>query len=158
MADIARTARSVDSRLEAEFAGGVYADSAFIRAHSDFRRRNGLLPGAFTGRDTLPSMLAPGEMVLNPRQIARVKFNAGFDAFKGAGIPNYATGGFIGGAAPAAAPVSVSPQPVTVQIVLNNSGIVESDIKGVLVNGLKNSDVQVELVKAYDKGKTRARS
>ena len=45
---------------------------------------------------------------------------------------------------------------MTVQIVLNNSGIVESDIKGVLVNGLKQPDVQVELVKAYDKGKTRA--
>jgi len=153
MADVARMAKSVDTRLEAEFAGGVYADRSFIRAHSEFRRRNGLLSGAFTGRDTLPSILAPGEMVLNPKQIAHVKFNAGFDAFKGAGIPNYATGGMIGSPAPASTPVSVSPQPVTVQIVLNNSGIVES----VLVNGLKSSDVQVELVKAYDKGKTRTR-
>jgi hypothetical protein len=64
----------------------------------------------------------------------------------------------IGSRAPSSAPVSLTPQPVTVQIVLNNSGIVESDIKGVLVNGLKSPDVQVELVKAYDKGKTRARS
>ena len=159
MAEVARMAGKVDARLEAEFAGGVFADRAFIRQHADFKRRNGLLPGGWTGRDTLPSMLAPGEMVLNPKQIARVKFNAGFDAFKGAGIPNYAAGGFIGGPAASPAPsLAPAPQPVTVQIVVANSGMVESDIKGVLVNGLKSSDVQVELVKAYDKGKTRARN
>lgn len=158
MADVARAAGKVDSRLEAEFAGGVFADRAFIRQHADFKRRNGMLAGQFTGRDTLPSMLAPGEMVLNPRQIERVKLNAGFDAFRGAGIPNYATGGYIGASdSPGIVPASSAPQPVSVQIVLNNSGIVESDIKGVLVNGLKSTDVQVELVKAYDKGKTRAR-
>jgi hypothetical protein len=150
-------AGKVDTRLEAEFATGVYADAAFIRQHADFKRRNGLLSGAFTGRDTLPSMLAPGEMVLNPKQIARVKFNAGFDAFKGAGIPNYAAGTFVGPSASASPPVVASAGPVTVQIVVSNSGMVESDIKGVLVNGLKSSDVQVELVKAYDKGKTRTR-
>lgn len=156
MADTARMANKVDTRLNAEFAGGVFADRAFIRQHRDFKRRNGLLPGGWTGRDTLPSLLAAGEMVLNPRQIDRVRANAGFDAFRGAGIPNYATGTFVGGSstAPAAGPAA---QPVTVQIVLNNSGLVESDIKGVLVNGLKQPDVQVELVRAYDKGKTRAR-
>jgi hypothetical protein len=155
MADMARAANSVNTRLEAEFATGVFADRAFIRQHADFKRRNGLLAGGWTGRDTLPSMLAAGEMVLNPKQIDRVRSNAGFDAFRGAGIPNYASGTFVGpstSVAPAAAA-----QPVTVQIVLNNSGLVESDIKGVLVNGLKQPDVQVELVKAYDKGKTRAR-
>lgn len=157
LADQARMANSVNTRLEAEFAGGVFADAAFIRQHAAFRRRNGLLPGGWTGRDTLPSMLAAGEMVLNPRQIDRVKSNAGFDAFRGAGIPNYNTGAFIGGASSAGSAPAGPAQPVTVQIVLNNSGIVESDIKGVLVNGLKQPDVQVELVKAYDKGKTRAR-
>lgn len=156
MADMARAANSVNSRLEAEFATGVFADRAFIRQHADFKRRNGLLAGGWTGRDTLPSMLAAGEMVLNPKQIDRVKSNAGFDAFRGAGIPNYATGTFVGAAPTANAPAAAA-GPVTVQIVLNNSGIVESDIKGVLVNGLKQPDVQVELVKAYDKGKTRTR-
>jgi phage-related protein len=156
MADMARAANSVNTRLEAEFATGVFADRAFIRQHTDFKRRNGLLAGGWTGRDTLPSMLASGEMVLNPKQIDRVKSNAGFDAFRGAGIPNYAAGTFVGPTS--AAPAGNAPaQPVTVQIVLNNSGIVESDIKGVLVNGLKQSDVQVELVKAYDKGKSRVR-
>jgi phage-related protein len=159
LADVARMANKVDTRLETEFAAGIFADRAFIRRHADFKRRNGMLPGAFTGRDTLPSMLAPGEMVLNPRQIARVKAGAGFDVFRGAGIPNYASGTFVGGGVQASAvPVSVSPQPVSVQIVLNNSGLVESDIQTVLVDGLKRSDVQVELVKAYDKGKTRTRS
>lgn len=157
LADQARVANSINTRLEAEFAGGVFADAAFIRQHAAVRRRNGLLPGGWTGRDTLPSMLAAGEMVLNPRQIDRVKSNAGFDAFRGAGIPNYAAGAFIGGASSAGSAPAAAAQPVTVQIVLNNSGIVESDIKGVLVNGLKQPDVQVELVKAYDKGKTRAR-
>jgi len=157
MADMARAANSVNTRLEAEFATGVFADRAFIRQHADFKRRNGLLAGGWTGRDTLPSMLAAGEMVLNPKQIDRVRSNAGFDAFRGAGIPNYASGTFVGSGPVANAPTAAA-QPVTVQIVLNNSGIVESDIKGVLVNGLKQPDVQVELVKAYDKGKTRARS
>jgi phage-related protein len=157
MADMARAANSVNTRLEAEFATGVFADRAFIRQHANFKRRNGLLAGGWTGRDTLPSILASGEMVLNPKQIDRVKSNAGFDAFRGAGIPNYAAGTFVGPTS--AAPAGNAPaQPVTVQIVLNNSGIVESDIKGVLVNGLKQPDVQIELVKAYDKGKTRARS
>ena len=157
MADMARSANSVNTRLEAEFATGVFADRAFIRQHADFKRRNGLLAGGWTGRDTLPSMLAAGEMVLNPKQIDRVRSNAGFDAFRGAGIPNYAAGTFVG--ATSSAPAGNAPaQPVTVQIVLNNSGIVESDIKGVLVNGLKQPDVQIELVKAYDKGKTRARN
>jgi phage-related protein len=156
MADMARAANSVNTRLEAEFATGVFADRAFIRQHANFKRRNGLLAGGWTGRDTLPSMLAAGEMVLNPKQIDRVRSNAGFDAFRGAGIPNYAAGTFVGPTSSVApAPANT---PVTVQIVLNNSGIVESDIKGVLVNGLKQPDVQVELVKAYDKGKTRARS
>jgi phage-related protein len=157
MADMARSANSVNTRLEAEFATGVFADRAFIRQHANFKRRNGLLAGGWTGRDTLPSMLAAGEMVLNPKQIDRVRSNAGFDAFRGAGIPNYASGTFVGNAPAANAPAAPA-QPVTVQIVLNNSGIVESDIKGVLVNGLKQPDVQVELVKAYDKGKTRARN
>jgi gas vesicle protein len=155
MADMARAANSVNTRLEAEFATGVFADRAFIRQHTDFKRRNGLLAGGWTGRDTLPSMLAAGEMVLNPKQIDRVRSNAGFDAFRGAGIPNYAAGTFVGPSS-SVAPVAAN-TPVTVQIVLNNSGIVESDIKGVLVNGLKQPDVQVELVKAYDKGKTRTR-
>lgn len=81
-AEISRGAADRRQRIVAEFAGGVFIDPAF-------RRRNGLLGGVFTGRDSLPSLLSPGELVLNPTQQHLVRANAGFDVFKGAGIPNY---------------------------------------------------------------------
>ncbi|MGI8468261.1 MAG: hypothetical protein ACR2N3_07395 [Pyrinomonadaceae bacterium] len=71
------------------YASGTYMDAGFAKQYGEFKRRNGILPGAWTGTDTLPSMLAAGEMVLNPAQIQIVRQNAGFDAFAGAGIPNY---------------------------------------------------------------------
>lgn len=83
------TRLDTSKKLTAEFATGVYMDSAFAAQYGDFKRRNGMLPGQFTGRDTLPSMLAMGEMVLNPKQINRVINVAGFDPFKYAEIPNY---------------------------------------------------------------------
>lgn len=90
-AEMGRAASERDRRMLPEFAGGVYMSPAF----QAFRRRNGLLGGVFTGRDTLPSLLAPGEMVLNPRQMQAVRANAGFDVFKTAGIPGYASGGVV---------------------------------------------------------------
>lgn len=83
------------SKLTPEFAGGVFMDAGFMRQYSDFKRRNGMLAGTFTGKDTLPSMLAPGEMVLNPAQQARAIAAAGFDIFRYSQIPNYAEGTYV---------------------------------------------------------------
>jgi hypothetical protein len=162
LASVYGIANKIDGRLETSFATGVYMSGDFLRQYKDFKRRNGMLAGAWTGKDTLPSMLAPGEMVLNPSQIRNVQANAGFDVFKGAGIPHYATGVYVA-PPPSSTRSETSPQgaverqPITVQIMMNNSGLVESDIKGVLVNGLRDTDVQVELVKAVEKGQSRKR-
>lgn len=152
MKDRAVAAKRIDEDLNANFAGGVYLSP-------EFRRRNGMLAGAFTGRDTLPSMLANGEMVLNPSQIARVRENAGFDAFRGAGIPGYAGGSAI---APTATPGSFGRQPVILQpkitISMTGNGISDVQITDVVIDGLKNNDeFKVELVEAYDKTKARTR-
>lgn len=104
-ADVARAAGDRDRRLLPEFAGGVYMSPAFTA----FRRRNGFLGGSWTGRDTIPAMLAHGEMVLNPYQQNRVRAAAGFDVFKPAGIPGYAGGGMVdGGGGPISVTVNVS--------------------------------------------------
>ena len=131
---------------------------------SNYKRRNGMLAGQFTGMDTLPSMLAAGEMVLNPAQIAAVINNAGgSDVFKGAGIPNYATGTYLPpslNVAPSSAAISSTSasesKPQVIQIFVANSGMVESDITDVVIDGFQNNnDVQVELVKAVNKGNSR---
>lgn len=106
----AYSAKNLENRIVGEFAGGVYMDSAFASQYGDFKRRNGMMAGAFTGKDTIPAMIANGEMVLNPRQIAAVVKSAGYDPFAYAGIPNYpnkpqpikgyAEGGYFGGSAP----------------------------------------------------------
>jgi len=151
-------ARQVDERIVTSFAGGVFMSPAFMKQFGDFKRRNGFLGGRFTGSDTLPSMLAPGEMVLNPYQVGRVKANAGMDPFARAGIPGYTTG----------AVVSSAPQPMTaanmggqivvqpqISVTIEGEGITDARIKSVVVDGVKDPDFQVELVRAYDKGKTR---
>ena len=94
-ADEARVANDIDKRLQTSFATGVYMDSAFLNQYKDYKRRNGMLEGQFTGIDTLPSMLAAGEMVLNPKQINAVIANAGIDPFKQAGIPGYGNGVYV---------------------------------------------------------------
>lgn len=130
---------------------------AFVSQFRDFKRRNGFLGGRFTGSDTLPSMLAPGEMVLNPYQIAAVKSNAGMDPFQRAGIPGYASGAAVTASSPMTA-ASLAPsivvQPV-IQISIEGEGISDARIMDVLVDGVKDPDVQAELVRAYDKAKTR---
>lgn len=111
-AEIARAASERDRRILPEFAKGVYLSPAF----QAFRRQNGMLAGQWTGRDTIPAMLARGEMVLNPHQQDRVRSNAGFDVFKTAGIPGYAAGGVVTGQ-PSIQPVLVrDDQPITVQV------------------------------------------
>lgn len=86
-AEVARAAGERERRILPEFAGGVFI--------AGFRRLNGFIPGQFTGRDTVPAMLARGEMVLNPIQQDRVRAAAGYDVFKTAGIPGYAGGGVV---------------------------------------------------------------
>lgn len=158
------TARMIDAELNANFATGVYMDKAFLKQYSQFKRRNGMLGGQFTGRDILPSYLAEGEMVLNPYQIASVIQNAGGeDVFKGAGIPGYSTGTFVGGNnQQSVTPSSSSPQssgekqPLIVKIYQTNSGLVQSDILDTVIEGFQDDyEVQTELVKAYDKTKSR---
>lgn len=136
--EIANAAMERDRRLIPEFASGIFMSSGFARQYADFKRRNGMLPGAWTGRDTVPAMLAQNEMVLNPRQQAAVRTNAGMDPFTGAGIPGYA-GGYGGGsqeAAPAAA------QPMNLNLVFEHS----IDAEGMVRTAVKNSDsVQREI-------------
>ena len=161
--DTAKVAGDIDQRLDTSFATGVYMDWAFLKQYSDYKRRNGMLAGQFTGVDTLPSMLAQGEMVLNPAQIEQVKRNAGFDAFKGAGIPNYATGtylppspqsGAISTSASALAGNNSAP-PLNVTVVIEGEGISNAKIKDVIIDGFENDrNIQTSLVKNYDKTKS----
>lgn len=97
-AEVARGAADRSKRILPEFARGHY--------FADYFRPNGLIPGIFDGRDNILALISRGEMVLNPRQQARVRALAGYDVFAGAGIPNYpfaasspklATGGIAGG-------------------------------------------------------------
>ncbi len=164
MGDEARQALEVDKRLETSFASGVYLRDSLSK-FGQFKRRNGMLSGAFDALDTLPSMLSRGEMVLNPSQIQTVQQNAGFDVFKNAGIPNYASGTYVAPSAPFAAPSAsvsassptVEKQPINITIVTENSGIVKSDIKDIFVDSLKDTNVQVKISKAAERGKSRTR-
>ncbi len=151
-------ARQVDERIVTSFAGGVFMSPAFMKQFGEFKRRNGFLGGRFTGSDTLPSMLAPGEMVLNPYQVARVKSNAGMDPFERAGIPGYSTGAVVSSqsqpmtAASMGGPIVVQPQ---ISVTIEGEGITDARIRSVMVDGVNDPDFQVELVRGYDKGKTR---
>lgn len=98
-AEISKGAADRNKRILPEFANGVY--------FADYFKPNGLVPGMFDAKDDIFAMISRGEMVLNPKQQAAVRNNAGFDVFQGAGIPNYpsaikaavpkmATGGIAG--------------------------------------------------------------
>jgi hypothetical protein len=122
-------------------------------AFQAFRRRNGMLGGSWTGRDVLPSMLAHGEMVLNPMQQQRVKMNAGFDVFKTAAIPGYATGGMG-----TSQPVAMSSEPINmtfnfehavdsegmVRTALKNSAGVQKEVKVVVSDGFANNEINTK--------------
>ncbi len=166
MADSATIASDVDKRLETNFASGVFMDKKFMSQYGQFKRRNGFLGGTWTSRDYLPSLLADGEFVINPKQASKMREKAGFDIFAHGNIPNYSQGTFVtpsprvsvpsvtGTSADSSAP-NQSKQPIVIKLYVNNSGIVESDIKEVLMDSLSDSDVQIEVVKTYDKGKSR---
>jgi hypothetical protein len=114
------------NRLVAEFADGSYMSSSFLSQYTGFKRRNGMLHGTFTGRDTLPSMLAEGEMVLNPHQINRVKQVSGFDPFKYARIPNYAEGVSLGSSASLVSPQNI--QNTTNPVIKNEMTLVLENV------------------------------
>ncbi len=151
------TAANIDSRrnrLVAEFAGGNYFESA---NYGNFKRRNGMLPGTYTGRDYLPSLLGDGEMVLNKYQIDRVKNVSGFDPFKYAKIPNYADGvslgsqassGSVGSQASTSNQINFTP---TINIQIEGGEVKSVDIQtpegqrvltNVLVNLAKNKELK----------------
>ncbi|HUF02780.1 MAG TPA: hypothetical protein VMM38_01250 [Aridibacter sp.] len=89
-AAIAKAAGDRRQRILPEFAGGVFMDAVFRAQFGAFKRKNGLLPGSWSGVDRVPALLADAEMVLNPAQQRNVIANAGGrDVFSGAGIPNY---------------------------------------------------------------------
>lgn len=147
-ADVAFAAGDRDRRLLPEFASGVFMSPAFMA----FRRRNGMLGGAWTGRDVIPSMLAQGEMVLNPMQQQRVKALAGFDVFKPAAIPGYAGGGM---AQTSGQSVMSSGETTMVfnfehsidaegmvRTVLKNSNGVQREVKLVVSDGFANDEIK----------------
>lgn len=139
-AEVSRAAMERQRRLLPEFAGGVYLSPAF-------RRLNGMIPGIWTGRDTVPAMLARGEMVLNPAQQLRVQQQAGFDVFKNAGIPGYAQGGMVQTAQPANEPihveVSVSQDASGMLRVAANSPQGRRVMLDVVSDGFRNDEVKM---------------
>lgn len=155
-ADFANAAVDRKNRIIPEFAGGGFMDARFASQFSAFKRRNGHLGGTFTGRDTLPSMLAPGEMVLNPAQQSRIISAARHDIFKGKGIPGYADGGFIMPTATApivsAAAPTIIVQPPEITIYLN--GEVFDDKATAFMASEKGERV---FVKVLNKGKLNTR-
>jgi hypothetical protein len=59
----------------------------------------GRIPGVYSGRDTVPALLSPGEVVLAPWQQAAIgrMFGAPPDeVFAAAGVPGFASGGSVG--------------------------------------------------------------
>jgi hypothetical protein len=137
VADIARASGDRSKRIIGEFAGGVFLGG--------FQRRNGMLPGTFAGIDTIPAMLAPGEMVLNPMQQARVRRAAGFDVFKPARIPGYAGGVAVQGASVEIAqlpPINIQPN-----IVIYVEGVAFDDRVDAYMESDRGERKQVQIVK-----------
>lgn len=150
-----QAARAERQSLIPEFATGTYISPAFRQQFTEFKRRNGMLPGIFTGRDSLPSMLAPGEMVLNPQQIAAVIQNAGgFDVFRNAKIPGYRDGVFVQPApivsTPAATSASSSSDTFEFNFEINN------DLPATAASEMSDAQFEskFERFTAKEKGKT----
>lgn len=171
--DRAVRARDVDSLLQTSFAGGVYMDSPFMNQFGDFKRRNGFLTGGIAGKDSLPSLLMPREIVLNEAQQQRIRLAAGHDIFEGKGIPHYASGTYVAPYATGAYLPPTSPAPSSSSVASpssaqnNQSMTLTLCLKGdeetlrrvefedALIDGLKSDKVQVQLVKSTDKGRLR---
>lgn len=84
-----RDAEEFKNKFTATFADGVWMDKGFRNQYEGFKRRNGMMPGTWTGKDYIQALIAEKEMVLNPMQQARVIQVTGFDPFAYADIPNY---------------------------------------------------------------------
>lgn len=137
--EIARAAAARERRIIPEFATGVFLNSSFIRQFNEFKRRNGLLEGAFSAGDRIPALLSGQELVLNPAQQIRVRQNAGFDVFQGAGIPGI--GGQPRGVV-AAGGTAAAQEPINLTLVFEH----EIDSNGLVRTSLKNSpDVRREV-------------
>ena len=138
-----------------EFAGGVFMDAEFRAQHNDFKRYNGMMPGAFTGRDHIKALIADGEIVANPTQIERMRRAAGFDVIAHAGLPNYkpqpapprakeSSPKFASGvsfAAPMTSNSESQKQPEIrigdIVINLNGKRITDAEIESIAINGVK---------------------
>lgn len=140
VSEVARAAGERERRILPEFASGVFMSRGFMQQFAEFKRRNGVLTGTWTGRDTLPSMLAKGEMVLNPEQQDRVIRNARMDPFRNAGIPGYAGGGMAGSGQAGPQPIVVSSGDISVQV------FVEQDSTGLWTATAKSPSGQKVLV------------
>ncbi len=144
VAEIAGAAAERNRRMLPEFAGGVFMSPSFMA----FRRHNGMLGGTFTGRDTIPAMLSHGEMVLNPKQMAAIRANAGFDVFKTASIPGYANGGMA-----QSQPVDASPSVINLSVQMDRDGMFTASAQSptgrkILLNlvedGFANDDLKLK--------------
>lgn len=137
-AEVARAAGERQRRIIPEFATGIYMSREFTRQLGDYKRLNGMMPGKYSGRDSINARIGAGEMVLNPMQQQNVRANAGLDPFRNAGIPGYAAG--AGPSAGGAAGSGGSMPELT--LVFEHS----IDSNGMVKTALKNSpDVTREL-------------
>jgi hypothetical protein len=143
--------KNVATKFTGQFAKGGFVSGDQLALYRGFKRRNGMLPGVWTGRDYLPSLLADEEMVLNKPQINRIRQLAGFDVFQGANIPNYkpkldmprlelpqlSGGGSLaapGGGQPAKPAVKVDLGGIVIK--MNGKRIRKADIESIAIGGV----------------------
>ncbi len=162
-AEVAGVANEREKRLLPEFADGG--------AVSNFARQNGMetmfrysrmdaafscrVPGVYDRKDDFIARLTGNEVVLTPDVWMPITHY-----LKARNVPGFAEGGAVG-TVPRSTPANTAggsnsgkaEQNIVIQLFTNHTGIVESDVEKVLVDGLKKENVQVEIVKAYDKTK-----
>lgn len=150
-------ARDVDSQLKTSFAdGGIVSQFARLNnlnlSYQDLGAMRGRIPGVYDRLDDKIIRVTGNEVVLTPEHWMPIT-----PYLHKAKVPGFANGGLVSNVSAPSFPSQreEKQQPLIVQIYLNNSGIVESDIEDVMVQGFKKDAVQIELVKGYDKGKTR---
>lgn len=168
----ARNAAEIDRQLIPEFATGNFFGRGTDDQLAEMLRlldgRRGFIAGGQLGVDRHLGLFADGEAILNQQQQIKINQVAGFDVLAEAGIPNYPrtassptvprfeTGAFFGtNAASSSSNSSNQTKPqFNVTVVINSSGMVESDIMDVVVDGISNNfEVQTALVKNDKKSK-----
>lgn len=174
MSELRAAAKSADGasairqRAVPQFAKGGYMSPEFLAQYGDFKRRSGLLTGGIAGKDSLPSLLMPHEIVANEEHQQRARDLVGFDIWKHIGIPGYASGTYVSSTpAPVYAPQAPAPSfnsdrassggktTIEITFVQNHTGIVESDIPQIMVKGLDDYEVKTKLQKTIKKEKAR---